>query len=113
MSNKPTVLPSRRVTPRVEVPEGVWVYWQCHGHVDTSRVRDMSLGGLFVETAKPTPVGAPAEVDFLVQEGQIRVKTVVRHVAHGRGVGMKFAAVSERDRTNLASLISRLRTASC
>jgi hypothetical protein len=36
----------------------------------------------------------------------------VRHIAHGRGVGMKFAAVSERDRANLASLISRLRTSS-
>ncbi len=101
--------PSRRSNSRVATRDGVWVYWRCQGCDQTSRVLDISLGGVFVETPKPAAVGSTAEVDFLVQEGQIRVKMVVRHVVRGRGVGLKFAAVSERDRANLASLMSRLR----
>ena len=43
-------IPSRRHYPRVETPDGVWVYWNCEGRGDTLRVRDLSTGGLFVET---------------------------------------------------------------
>jgi hypothetical protein len=43
-------IPSRRHYPRVETPNEVWVYWHCNGREDTSQVRDLSMGGLFVET---------------------------------------------------------------
>ena len=94
----------------METPEGVWVYWRCNGRDETSRVRDVSLGGMFVETAKPRAVGATAGVDFLVQEGQIRAEAVVRHVEPGRGVGLKFTALSDGDRPRLVALMSRLRS---
>jgi hypothetical protein len=51
-------IPSRRHYPRVETPSGVWVYWNCKGREDTSRVRDLSMGGLFVETEKARDVAA-------------------------------------------------------
>lgn len=92
-----TVPPSRRFNSRIETPEGVWVYRRCNGCDETSRVRDVSLGGLFVETGKPTAVASTAGVDFLVQEGQIRAEAVVRHVEPGRGVGLKFTALSDGD----------------
>src|ERR1700740_1512635 len=41
---------SRRFSSRVETHERVWVDWRCVGREDISRVRDLSLGGLFVET---------------------------------------------------------------
>ena len=44
-----------------------------------------------------------------VQEGQIRADAVVRHVKPGGGLGLKFQAVSEKDRPNLAALMKRLR----
>ena len=72
----------------------------------------MSLGGLFVETAKPRAVGSTAKVDFLVQEGQIRAEAVVRHVQTGHGLGLKFTALSDGDRPHLAALLSRLRNLS-
>jgi PilZ domain len=101
--------PSRRLTSRVEASADVWVYWQCNGREDVSRVRDMSLGGLFLETDKPRAPGILAKLHFLVQEGQIRADTVVRHALPGTGVGLKFLAVSEQDRPQLAALITRLR----
>ena len=102
--------PSRRLNSRVETREGVWVYWGCHGRDDTSRVRDLSLGGLFVETATPREVGSTAEIDFLVQEGQIRVAAVVRHAETGRGLGLKFTAINDGGRPRLAELMNRLRS---
>jgi hypothetical protein len=107
MSQRP-VFPARRFNSRIETPEGVWVYWSCVGRDDTSRVRNVSLAGLFIETRKPMVVGAKTELDFLVQDGQIRAEAVVRHVNPRRGVGLKFTAVKEGDRPHLAALLNRL-----
>ena len=100
---------SRRLTSRVEVSEDVWVYWRCAGHEDLSRIRNLGMGGLLIETSKARPVGTTTNVEFLVQEGQIRAEAVVRHAKSSRGLGLKFTAVSERDRPNLAALMTRLR----
>lgn len=102
--------PSRRSTSRVEVSEGVWVYWRCDGREDVSRVRNLSLGGLFVETSEIRPVGITANLDLLVQEGPIRADALVRHATATNGLGLKFLAVREADRPRLASLVTRLRT---
>jgi hypothetical protein len=101
--------PSRRLTSRVEAPGDVWVYWQCSGSEDVLRVRDISLGGLFLETDKPRAPGMRAKLHFLIREGQIRAETAVRHSIPGIGVGLKFLAVCERDRPQFAALMSRLR----
>lgn len=102
--------PSRRLTSRVEVSEGVWVYWRCDGREDVSRVRNLSLGGLFVEGSDTRPVGIKAILDFLVQEGQIRAEAVVRHATVTGGLGLKFLAIKEADRPNLAALVTRQRS---
>jgi PilZ domain len=91
--------------------DSVWVYWQCNGRDDVSRVRDLSMGGLFIETEKPRPIGVTSSLNFLVQEGQIRADAVVRHAEAGTGIGLKFVAISEVDRPHLAALLMRLRSA--
>src|SRR5712691_13402945 len=100
---------SRRFTSRVETHERVWVDFRCGGREDISRGRNLSMGGLFVETPKSMGVGSTAKLEFLVQEGQIRADAVVRRAEPGRGLGMKFTAVSEENRPRLEALISRLR----
>jgi hypothetical protein len=72
----------------------VWVYWRFNGREETSRVRDLSLGGLFVETAKSTMVGASVRLDFLVQEGRIGAEAVVRDLKFG-GAGLKLSAMRQ------------------
>src|SRR5271169_5687129 len=101
--------PSRRLTSRVPAPGGVWVYWLCHGREDISSVRDMSMGGLFLETPQAKAEGVLARLHFLVQEGQIRADAVVRHAKSGDGLGLKFVALNEQDRPKLAALLTRLR----
>ena len=109
MSKQILLPPSRRSTARVNVPEGVWVCWRCNTRGDTSRVRDLSLGGLFIETRTPEAVGSTVKLDFLVQEGQIRAEATVQRAEPGKGLGLKFTAVNNDDRSHLAGLLNRLR----
>ncbi len=70
--SRPQTSPSRRLTSRVPAPGDVWVYWKCRGQEDVSRVLDMSMGGLFIETPEAKAEGMQTRLHFLVQEGQIR-----------------------------------------
>jgi hypothetical protein len=103
---------SRRFTSRFETHERVWVDWRCDGREDISRVRNMSVGGLFVETAMSRGLGSTIKLEFLVQEGQIRADAVVRRIVPGHGMALKFTAVSDQDCTRLAALMNRLRHSS-
>jgi len=85
------------------------VYWMCRGQEDISRVRDMSMGGLFIETPQPRAEGVLTRLHFLVQEGQIRADAIVRHAISGVGLGLKFTALSEQDGPKLAALLTRIR----
>ena len=104
---------SRRMVSRVETGDDVWVYWRCRGMDDVSRVCDLSVGGLFLSTPSPRPVGERAKLDFLVREGQIRVEAIVQHLIPNGGVGLKFTAITDRDCPNLVALMNRMRTLAC
>ena len=71
-TNKPSSrdpnIPSRRRHLRIETPGEVWVYWKCAGLEDTSRVRDLCLGGLFIETKEVRDVGKEASFTFLFRK---------------------------------------------
>lgn len=105
---RPGPLYSRRLIPRIETPEGLWVCWRCAGTEDVSRVRDLSVGGLFLSTAVSRPVGARARLDFLVPEGQIRTEAIVQHQVPNAGLGLKFTAITDQDCPHLVSLMERL-----
>jgi PilZ domain len=92
--------------------ESVSVYWRCNGRDGVAHVRDLSLGGMFIETSIPLPVGAVARIDLLVQEGQISADVVVRHIKPACGMGLNFTAMLEDDRARLWMLIRRLRDSS-
>ena len=111
LPSRPQTSPSRRLTFRVPAPGDVWVYWKCRGQEDVALVRDMSMGGLFIETSQARAEGVQTRLHFLVQEGQIRADAVVRHIQSGKGLGLKFTALSEQDRPKLAALLTRLRGA--
>lgn len=101
---------SRRSSSRIGTRGAVYVCWGSDAYDDTSEVRDLSSGGLFLQTRKSKAVGAKTSLDFLVEEGQIHAEAVVRHVKPGRGLGLKFTAVREEDRRHLADLMKRLRS---
>ncbi len=90
----------------------MWVDWRCAGREDISLVRNISFGGLFVETPKSRGLGSTVKLEFLVQEGQIRADAVVTRVEPARGLALKFTAVSDQDGPRLATLMNRLRHSS-
>ena len=102
--------PSRRRTSRVQAAAEVWVYWECNHRHDVSRVRNVGMGGLFLETPHRYPRGLMARLHFLVGEGQIRAEAAVRHTMPGKGLGMRFTAVHQQDRAQLAALLTRVRS---
>jgi hypothetical protein len=109
MLQKPSY--SRRALTRLPASEDIWVCWRCNGRDDVSRVLDISIDGLFIETPHlSVKEGMPAKLDFLVQEGCIKADTVVRHIKRGSGLGLRFIAVAENDRQRLKALLTRLRS---
>lgn len=103
-----TALYSRRVTPRVNADDRVYVFWFCNGRSDLSRVRNLNLGGVFIETGVGKDIGAPVELHFLVSEGQIRAKAIVSHAESGQGLGLKFTSLKDHDRLHFGALMKRL-----
>jgi PilZ domain len=101
---------SRRARTRLPASEDIWVCWRCNARDDVSRVLDISIDGLFIATPHlSVKEGMPAKLDFLVQEGRIKADAVIRHVKRGNGLGLKFVAIAEEDRSRLRALLSRLR----
>jgi PilZ domain len=101
--------PSRRLISRIEVSDDIWVYWNCKGREDVSRIRDLSPRGLFIETPRQFPAKSETKLHFLVQEGEISAQAVVCHNRPRTGLGMKFVSVREEHHRRLAALINRLR----
>src|SRR5260370_39224650 len=105
---KHRIAPGRRRYTRFETRQGVLVYWWCEKLEDTARVRDLSLGGLFVATQEALAAGATLGLDFLVQEGVIRAAGVLRHAEPGRRMGLTFTSPRREDLQDLVELLNRL-----
>ncbi len=98
------------MTSRIVLSQDTYVYWNCKGRDDVSRVRDLSPRGLFIETRKQFPASTEAKLHFLVEEGEINAHAVVCHTQSPRGLGLKFVSVREEHHRRLAALINRLRS---
>lgn len=106
-----TVLYSRRATPRAKADDGVNALWYCNGRGDLSRVQDLNLGGIFIETSLQKDLGASIELYFLVREGPIHAKGIVRHVQPRHGLGLKLTAMTDKHCLNFGALMKRLYSA--
>ncbi len=103
-------LPKNRRNARIQLPIGVWVAWQGDGLERTvSKVQDLSLGGVFIATAEPPPMGTVLKLLFSMPEGEVRITAVVRSVRPGEGMGVKFTDMTGKDRARLHDAVKRLR----
>ena len=105
--SEPIIFSPRRLSPRFEA-QGNRAYWHCDGRAETSTVVNIGRRGVFLETGRARPIDSSALVTFLVHKEQIRLEGVVRHVAGGRGVGLRFTAIQVGDRRTLLQLLDRL-----
>ena len=86
----------------------MWVSWQYDGTQNVSRVHDLNIGGLFIDTKMPPPIGSSLSLLFSVQEGEIRSSAIVRNITPEEGMGVEFVAMSQEHAVRLQTLFTRL-----
>ena len=98
-----------RRTARIAVSRGLWVAWQADGPRHVSRVRDLSAGGVFIQTTIGIEIGKELEMLFALPEGETRVTGVVRYADSENGIGVEFTTMGSGDRLRVDQLIRRLK----
>jgi hypothetical protein len=101
-------LAKERRYQRIGLPHGMGVAWQSSAASAVSRVATLGLGGLFISTTEPPPVGDLIRLSFKVPGGEVRARAVVRVSDEGRGMGVEFTAMSPEARGWLHHLLQRL-----
>lgn len=97
-----------RRNPRTEVSKGIWVSWQTTGASTVSRVRDLSIGGVFVSTPAPPPISTTVKLLFVLPEGEVRIEGIVRYAESKKGMGVEFTRMGTGDGARLRELMRRL-----
>jgi hypothetical protein len=98
-----------RRSARVAVSLGLWVAWQADGPRHVSRVRDLSAGGVFIQTNVAVSIGSELELLFALPEGETRVDGIVRYVDGKDGIGVEFTKMGSGDRARVDQLLRRLK----
>src|SRR5256885_17004896 len=76
----------KRRYPRLRLPKGMLVAWQFGGSRGVARVSTLGLGGLFIATREPAPVGALLKLIFDVPGGEVRARATVRNIKPAEGM---------------------------
>ncbi len=96
---------NRRKTPRVPLATQI--------HIGDSMAvaisRDLSIGGLFVETKEPCEIGTKLDLRFHLEEHDpiIMAKGQVRYVVPRLGMGVQFSEISNEDRKRIAAFVAQ------
>jgi hypothetical protein len=98
----------KRRFARVELPKGMLVAWQHSGGRYVSRIATLGLGGLFITTSDPAPVGTVVKIVFDVPSGEVRARAIVKNVKAGQGMAVAFIDMGYPDRARLDQLLKRL-----
>lgn len=94
---------------RVTLPKGAMVAWERSGGVrKCSSASVLALGGLFIATPDPPPVGDVINLVLDVPGGEVRARAVVCDSHSGKGMGIQFTAMAPDARARLNLLMERL-----
>jgi len=83
------------------------VGWKSAGHSDVSRAEVIGLGGLFLHTPCPLPLGTGIELLFDLKTGEVRARAIVRDCRPGKGMGVQFVQMQPSDRARLSQFLSQ------
>ncbi len=103
--SKPT---SRRRNARYVVEGGVQVREQGASSGQWATVRDISLGGCYIETTSPLRLDARVEAALQIGEYQFNARGVVANVDPMTGMGIRFTDLTPTDRARLEALVATL-----
>ncbi len=84
------------------------VAWEHSGGRKVSRVRVLALGGLFISTPEPPPVGEVIRLIFEVPNGEVRARAMIRDSQRGKGMGVEFTSMSQEARARLLRVMKIL-----
>jgi PilZ domain len=94
--------------PRIFLPKGMSVTWYGGGQQQVSRVKTISMGGLFLCGSITLRVGSDLTLVFEVPGGMILAEAVVRNIVPGEGMGVEFTKLNPENRVLLEGLLTRL-----
>ena len=103
----PVATSEARRHARINLPNGMVVTWYGGADQQESRVKTLSLGGLFL-TGRAKPVGTELKLIFQVPDGMVFADAVVRNNVPGEGMGVEFTKISPQDCALLERLLNRL-----
>lgn len=93
---------------RISLPQGMSVTWYGGGQQQVSRVKTLSMGGLFLCGSTTLRVGTDLTLVFEVPGGMVLADAVVRNIVPGEGMGVEFTKMNPQNRVLLEGLLTRL-----
>jgi PilZ domain len=93
---------------RISLPRGMSVSWYASGQQQVSRVKTLSMGGLFLCGSNTVRVGTDLTLVFEVPGGMVLAEAVVRNIVPGEGMGVEFTKMNPQIRVLLEGLLTRL-----
>ena len=93
---------------RISLPQGMSVTWYGGGQQQVSRVKSLSIGGLFLCGSITLRVGTDLTLVFEVPGGMVLAHAVVRNIVPGEGMGVEFTKMNPQIRVLLEGLLTRL-----
>jgi curved DNA-binding protein CbpA len=96
----------RRKHHRVHATKELTVAWRTGVLQGVSRLGTVSLGGIFLKTAQPAPVGSMVELLIVVSPGnEVPARAIVCNARSG-GMGVKFFRMLPEDRSRLNEFLN-------
>jgi len=92
---------------RIFLPKGMSVTWYGGGQQQVSRVKTLSMGGVFLG-GSTLRVGTDLTLVFEVPGGMVMAEAVVRNIVPGEGMGVEFTKMNTQSRDLPEGLLTRL-----
>jgi CheY-like chemotaxis protein len=102
--------PERRQQPRYQCSLGAEVSRAGSTIQQRCAVSDVSVGGCYVQTSEPLPVGTAIEIVLRTQDLKLRLRGKVQSVHRGLGMGVQFNVMRLEEQQQLERLMSEVQT---
>ncbi len=97
----------RRQQRRFHLETEVWLGQDGVYARTTERLKDLSLGGAFIETQSTSQIGEIYNLRLALHADYISSTVVVRNVRQGEGMGVAFLDLSPEGRSKLEAFLDR------
>ena len=94
--------------PRFKPSKPTFSAWQSTSQRYVSRIGNLGLGGLFLRTPEPPPLGTFIQLLLDTTEGDIRARAEVKNNRPKEGMGVKIVAMEQEDRMRFARWLRKL-----